>query len=100
MARIWFSVFPITIPFNRNVLALVPNGGTNDVTDNQTSELSDAEKKVILELIKNPHSTYEQMAQEIGISRRSISRVLTALQEKKYIKRIGNNKSGYWTVIR
>ena len=35
-----------------------------------------------------------------GISRRSVSRAIASLSEKKYIERIGNNKTGFRKVIR
>jgi ATP-dependent DNA helicase RecG len=94
----------VTLPFNQAVLASVPQNGTNDDTDDESirfnEDLSDTEKKVILELIKNPRNTYNHLASEIGVSRRTVSRAVASLVEKKYIERIGNNKSGYWKIIR
>jgi predicted HTH transcriptional regulator len=94
----------VTLPFNQAVLASVPQNGTDDGTDDESirlnEDLSDTEKKVILELIKNPENTYNQLASEIGVSRRTVSRAVASLVEKKYIERIGNNKTGYWKIIR
>ncbi|NLE13172.1 MAG: winged helix-turn-helix domain-containing protein [Clostridiales bacterium] len=36
------------------------------------------------ELIKNPKYTYNQLASEIGISRRTVSRTVASLVEKIY----------------
>jgi DNA-binding MarR family transcriptional regulator len=55
---------------------------------------------VILELIKNPENTYNQLTSEMGVSRRSVSRAVASLVEKKYIERVGNNKLGFWKIIR
>jgi ATP-dependent DNA helicase RecG len=94
----------VTLPFNQAVLASVPQIGTDDGTDDKgirlNEDLSDTEKKLILELIKNPKYTYNQLASEIGISRRTVSRTVASLVEKKYIERIGNHKSGFWKIIR
>ncbi|MGI6579386.1 MAG: RNA-binding domain-containing protein [Saccharofermentanales bacterium] len=94
----------VTLPFNQAVLASMPQIGTDDDTDNKdirlNEDLSDTEKKLILELIKNPKYTYNQLASEIGISRRTVSRTVASLVEKKYIERIGNHKSGFWKIIR
>ncbi len=94
----------VTLPFNQAVLASVPQIGTDDGTDDKgirlNEDLSDTEKKLILELIKNPKYTYNQLASEIGISRRTVSRTVSSLVEKKYIERIGNHKSGFWKIIR
>ena len=94
----------VTLPFSQAVLASVPQIGTDDGTDDKgirlNEDLSGTEKKLILELIKNPKYTYNQLASEIGISRRTVSRTVASLVEKKYIERIGNHKSGFWKIIR
>ena len=94
----------VTLPFSQAVLASVPQLGTNHGTDDKgirlNEDLSGTEKKLILELIKNPKYTYNQLASEIGISRRTVSRTVASLVEKKYIERIGNHKSGFWKIIR
>lgn len=96
----------VTIPFAPEVMASVPrfgtDSGTNDGTDGDasyTDDLTENESCIILELIKKPTITYAELAREAGISRRTVSRVLATLVEKKYIERVGNNKSGYWKVI-
>lgn len=94
----------VTLPFNQAVLASVPQIGTDDGTDDKgirlNEDLSDTEKKLILELIKNPKYTYNQLASEIRISRRTVSRTVASLVEKNYIERVGNHKSGFWKIIR
>ena len=95
----------VTIPFDREVMASVPQFGTDVGTDHDTDgktvqegKLSQKESSVILELIKNPSITYSELAGETKLSRRTVSRVLANLAEKQYIVRVGNNKSGYWKV--
>jgi DNA-binding MarR family transcriptional regulator len=82
----------------------VPQRGTDHGTDGGDirlqEDLSDTEKRVILELIKNPENTYNQLASEMGVSRRSVSRAVASLVKKKYIERVGNNKLGFWKIIR
>lgn len=92
----------VTIPFDSVVMASVPKFGTNNDTDTQNREagLSKNEQIVILELIKNPRITYSEMVTATGISRRTVSRVIAALIEKKYIEREGNKKTGYWRIAR
>jgi len=94
----------VTLPFSQSVLASVPQRGTDHGTDGGDirlqEDLSDTEKRVILELIKNPENTYNQLTSEMGVSRRSVSRAVASLVEKKYIERVGNNKLGFWKIIR
>jgi predicted HTH transcriptional regulator len=84
----------VTLPFSQ------ADDGTDDKGIRLNEDLSGTEKKLILELIKNPKYTYNQLASEIGISRRTVSRTVASLVEKKHIERIGNHKSGFWKIIR
>ena len=56
--------------------------------------------KIIQILIKNSDTTIHEMAQQIGVSQRSIERNLQNLQKTKQIERIGPDKGGYWKVIK
>ncbi|TAH56578.1 MAG: winged helix-turn-helix transcriptional regulator [Sphaerochaeta sp.] len=71
-------------------MASVPQRGTDHGTDGGDirlqEDVSDTEKRVILELIKNPENTYNQLASEMGVSRRSVSRAVVSLVEKNVLK--------------
>lgn len=77
----------MTIPFNHDVIPLVPNNGTDFGTDQSDKILSNKEKPIILELVKDPETTYN-------------SRAIASLLGKKYIERIGNKKTGFCKIIR
>ena len=68
------------------------NVGTN-VGINKT------EKAVLGILISNPQKTADEMAVEVGVTKRTIERTLVSLKKKGLIERIGSNKSGSWVVI-
>ena len=54
----------------------------------------------IVDLIKErPEITTTEMAEHIGISRRSIVNITNKLQEEGIIRRVGPNKGGRWEVI-
>ena len=63
-------------------------------------ELTENEKRILLELINNPSVPYDQLVIDLKISRRTVSRVFVSLVEKGYIERIGTNKKGYWKIIK
>ncbi len=92
----------VIIPFNKRVTETLPNfkDADKDYDKNISSELTDNEKRVLLELINNPSTPYDSLVVELGISRRTVSRVFTSLAEKGFIERIGTNKKGFWKVIR
>lgn len=62
--------------------------------------LNKTEKKVIELLIKNPSVTSVELAEIIGVTKRTIERTFKSLQEKKMIERIGSKRDGNWIVAR
>lgn len=93
----------VIIPFNNNVLESLnfgKNDGKNDGKNTSNDELSENEKRILLELITNPSIPYDTLVTQLGISRRTVSRVFESLTKKGYIERIGTNKKGYWKIIK
>ena len=57
-------------------------------------------QKKILDIIKeNPFVTQEELAQIIGLSRKSIIQNMKKLQENGLLKRVGADKNGHWEVL-
>ncbi len=88
----------VIIPFNEKVLKSI--NANIDVEKEESHELSNNEKRILLELINNPNINYDIIVEELGISRRTVSRVFNQLVDKGFIERIGTNKTGYWKVIK
>ena len=68
------------------------NDGKNDGKNLFNNDLTENEKRVLLELINNPSIPYDTLVVELKISRRTASRVFESLAEKRYIQRVGTNK--------
>lgn len=68
-----------TIPFEQEVIYQI---------DNKNVGLNKTEKKVIELLIENPSLTSIELAEKIGVTKRTIERSFKSLQEKKIIERI------------
>ena len=83
----------VIIPFNKKVTNTMPSD--KNYGKNLSDELTDNEKRILLELINNPSIPYDTLVVELGISRRTVSRVFVSLVEKGFIERIGTNKKGY-----
>ena len=104
--RCWIhnSYINVIIPFNKNVMETMhqfgKNDGKNDGKNLINEELTENEKRILLELINNPSVPYEQLVIDLKISRRTVSRVFVSLVEIGYIERIGTNKKGYWKIIK
>ena len=71
--------------------------GTNLGTDG-TNGIDHA--PAILSLIKKtPNLTYDEMAKELGLSRRTLAREIKSLRDKDIIKRVGTTRTGHWEIL-
>ena len=55
-------------------------------------------EKILRYIAKNPKITISELASEIGISERAISKNLDKLRDKS-IRRVGPDKGGHWEII-
>ena len=83
------------IKYNEKVADAV----TPKVTVNVTVKLTVNQKKIIEEIKKNPFATQEELAEIVGITRKSINENMKKLQTQKIIERKGADKNGYWEII-
>ena len=90
------------IHFNKEVLDQIGNQNAAFVSESvsQYVVLSKTEKKVVGLLIKKPGIKSAELAETIGVTKRTIERSLKNLQEKKMIERLGSKRDGNWIVIR
>lgn len=73
------------------------NGTLNGTLPN---ELSEIERNIIGELLINPHLTQQEIADKLGIGRRTVVRYMAALQDKKIIVKDGSKRDGYWKILK
>ena len=74
-----------------------PNVGINVGTN---VGINKTEKAVLGLLISNPEMTAEEIAIEVGVTKRTVERTLVSLNKKGLIERIGLNKNGSWAVVK
>ena len=85
------DVYRIEIPY-------IPTLQGSNVGTTQKSTQKSTQK--ILELIKeNPKVTTQEMADTLGIIRRTVTKHIKNLREQGVIKRVGPDKGGHWEVI-
>lgn len=88
-----------TILFEKEVLDQIDNKNVA-LNVGLNVGLKKTEKKVIELLIENPSVTSVELAEKIGVTKRTIERAFKTLQEKKMIERIGSKRDGNWIVVR
>lgn len=71
-----------------------------DKIKNENVGFNKTEKKVVSLLIENPAYTLEELAEEIGLTKRTIERAFISLQNKKVIERVDSKRDGRWIVIK
>ena len=54
------------------------------------------QKKILEALKNNPFATQEELAEIVGLTRKSIIANMKKLQENGLIKRVGADKNGHW----
>ena len=61
---------------------------------------TEALKADMLSFIReNPSASYQQIGDGVGIGRSTTGKYLKQMIEAGLLKRIGNNKSGYWKIL-
>lgn len=84
--------FPFSLPKETIIIA---NGDHNgNETGNDNLEIW----KVMEILSENPSITAKQMAKQMNISPRKVSRLIKELKENGKIVRIGSDRKGYWKI--
>ena len=73
------------------------NDTVND-TANDTAKLNDVQKAIVEAISNNVHTTYDEMASVVHISRKTVARHIATLKEKGVLVRIGEDKNGFWQI--
>ena len=84
----------VTIPFNW--IKKIGNKVGNKVGN---KPLSKNRELILKEMRNNPNITKQQLSTLLGISTTAIDKNINYLKLNNYIKRIGENKNGYWKVL-
>ncbi len=64
-----------------------------------TSDLNQEELTAFMIIRNNPRVTRETLSAALGVSIRTSQRITDILVEKNHIKKMGNNRYGYWKIL-
>ena len=56
-------------------------------------------ENVALNVATNVALNSNNLAEKLGMSRKTIERDMTVLQEKGLVQRVGSNKTGHWELV-
>ena len=85
----------VTIPFNKT--KFIDNKISNK---SHTHGLNKTRQKILSEMRYNSKITKAQLVVILGISDTAVDNAIRFLRENGYIRRIGENKNGYWALIK
>lgn len=84
-------------------MKVMKNHGTLNDTLNGTlknDNLTDNELTLLGILLSNPSISLSDASDRMGISRRTVSRIVASLQDKGIVERKGSKKQGSWRIVK
>ena len=81
---------PLNAPANDTV------SDTANDTVNDTVKTTPTQEGIIDLVRKNPLSTYDELAAQLGVGRATIARNIAILKDRGVLVRVGEDKNGYW----
>ncbi len=86
--------------FFRNLLLNEHHELKNRFTHIDYDEYMKKSSQKIIEMIKqNSEITTQEMADNLGITRRAVAKSIAKLQEQGVVRRVGADKGGHWEVL-
>lgn len=65
-----------------------------------SSVINTIQKNIIEVVTKEPRTTQEAIASKLNVSKRTIIRHMNILENLKLIKRVGDNRTGHWEILK
>lgn len=78
------------------------NGTLNDTLNGilKNDNLTDNELTLLSILLSNPSISISDVSDRMGISRRTVSRIVALLQDKGIVDRTESKKEGSWRIVK
>ena len=66
---------------------------------NASVKLNKRQMAIVKAMINDNSATYDHLKDIVGVHRSTITRNIAVLKEKGVIRRVGEDKNGYWEVL-
>ncbi len=67
------------------------------MTESQHIEFK--QKRIVVLLAENPSIGFEELAEKLSVSRRTVASDISALKKNNVIQRVGSDKNGQWKIV-
>ena len=82
------------------VLPVPSTKATSDTAPaNAPVKLNKTQIEIVKAIINDKHVTYDDLKTIVRVNRSTITRNIAVLKEKGVIRRVGEDKNGYWEVL-
>ena len=89
----------LPVPSTKATSVNAPANAPVNAPANAPVKLNKTQSAIIKVLLKDNRATYEDLARTIGVDRTTIRRNIAVLKEIGAIRRVGEDKNGYWEVL-
>ena len=89
----------LPVPSTKATPDTAPANAPVNAPANAPVKLNKTQSAIIKVLLKDNRATYEDLARTIGVDRTTIRRNIAVFKEKGVIRRVGEDKNGYWEVL-
>ena len=69
------------------------------VTEKVRERVTENQKRILEEIIRNKYITIKRLSESIGISERKTQENINKLKGKRLLERVGPDKGGYWEIL-
>ena len=89
----------LPVPSTKATSDTAPANAPVNAPVNASVKLSKTQIAIVKAIINNNHVTYDDLKTILGVDRSTITRNIAVLKEKGVIRRVGEDKNGYWEVL-
>ena len=80
-----------SVYIQRKVEKTLPDVDAMDITERQ--------KRIVVLIEGKPNIGFDELAEKLSVSRRTVATDISALKKKNVIKRVGSDKNGHWEIV-
>ena len=92
--------FYVTFKPSFEYLELTVREGDIEVTAKVTAKVTENQERILEEIAKDKYITAKKLSGVIGISERKIKENMKKLKQRRFLKRIGPDRGGYWKEVK
>lgn len=89
----------LPVPSPKATSNIAPANAPVNAPANAPVKLNKTQIAIVRAMINDNNITYDDLKNNVGVDRSTITRNIGVLKEKGVIRRIGEDKNGYWEVL-